>query len=407
MEAARVRLTVPTARRLAIWSQLMGSRRQVGRGKAGAAQVIDHLGRVQIDTISVVERAHHHILWSRCPSYDPQMLHELQARERRVFEYWWGHTASYLPMSDYRYYRSQMEAAAAAPWMQQWLSSHRELADTVLGRIRDEGPLASADFADTSGRKRGSWWDWKPAKHALEMLLRAGILMVAGRRSFQRLYDLAERVLPPGTSTRGPSKEETARFVVRRALTAMGSAPLDGIRWSWLGDRRAISEAVAEMAATGEVTPVQMQGRDGETQYAWTELLNHSGRPGRARLHLLSPFDPLVADRRRTRELFGFDCKLESYVPAAKREHGYFCLPILCGDHFIGRLDPKADRKSKSLVVRKLTLEQDGADVDQILPLLAAMLRAFATFNRCESVVLEVTEPRRLRTPLSMALKTL
>jgi uncharacterized protein YcaQ len=222
--------------------------------------------------------------------------------------------------------------------MQQWQREHADLVDHVLGRIGDGGPLGSADFVDPSGRKRGPWWDWKPAKQALEMLFRAGLLMISERRSFQRRYDLAERVLPRRLDTAEPAREEMARFVVRRALAHAGLAPADQIGWSWLSDRDALAAALAELVDTGEVVSLRVTGRD-ETHYSLRDSLARvtGRRPGVPRLHLLSPFDGLVANRWRARELFGFDYKLEAYTPAAQRRHGYFCLPILYGNRLVGR----------------------------------------------------------------------
>jgi uncharacterized protein YcaQ len=396
-----VRISPTTARRLAIDAQLLG-RPRLAHGKEGAAQAIERLGRVQIDTISVVARAHHHMLWSRCPGYEEGMLDAIQRDDRRVFEYWSGYVAAYLPIADYRYYLPSMRGFRESAHMQQWQRDHADLVDHVLGRIREEGPLGSADFVDPSGRKRGPWWDWKPAKQALEMLFRAGVLMISERRRFQRRYDLAERVLPRDANTTEPAREETARFVVRRALAHAGLAAADQIGWSWLGDRDAICDALSELTDRGEVVALHITGRQGGTHYALRDALARvrGRRPGAPRLHLLSPFDGLIANRARTREVFGFDCKLEAYTPAAKRQHGYFCLPILFGDRFVGRLDPKADRKAEMLRVHRITFEPDAGDLDAVLPALAEGLRAFAAFNGCDRVAVAATRPASARAAL-------
>jgi uncharacterized protein YcaQ len=396
-----VRISANTARRLAIEAQLLG-RPRLAPGVEGAAQAIEHLGRVQIDTISVVARAHHHMLWSRCADYEEGMLDALQRDDRRAFEYWSGYVAAYLPMGDYRYYLPAMRGFRESAHMQQWQQEHADLVDHVLGRIREEGPLGSADFVDPSGRKRGPWWDWKPAKQALEMLFRAGVLMISERRRFQRYYDLAERVLPGDTDTTEAAPEETARFVVRRALAHAGLAAADQIGWSWLGDRDAISGALAELASTGEVVPLHVTGGRNGTHYALRDALAgvRGRRPGAPRLHLLSPFDGLIANRTRTRELFGFDCKLEAYFPAHKRQYGYFCLPILFGDRFVGRLDPKADRRAKTLRVHRITFEPDAGALGPVLPALAESLRAYAAFNGCDRVTVAATQPPGVRAPL-------
>jgi uncharacterized protein YcaQ len=401
-----MRISLSTARRLAIGAQGLDGQWRLPKGKEGVARAVERLGYVQIDTIAVVRRAHHHTLWCRRQDYQPGMLHDLQAKDRQVFEYWCP-AASYLPMADYRYYLPTMRGIASAPKTRAWLADHAKLVDDVVKRIRREGPLASADFAAPEGRTRGPWWDWKPAKQALERLFSMGELMIAERRNFQRVYDLTERVLPSDADTEEASDQERARFVVERALGGRGVASLNEMRWAWIADRAAVSAALADMLESGDVTAVEIRGLDGGPHYALTKALEGAAARtrGRRHLHILSPFDSLVANRRRLRALFDFDCKLECYFPEAKRRYGYFCLPILWGDRFVGRLDPKADRKQKTLTVRKLMLERDFKDYEPLLPALAEKLRAFAAFNECERVVVEETEPRKLRAPLTRALR--
>ena len=325
-----IRLTQPMARRLVLGGQGLNGRRPTGRGKARVAETIERLGYVQIDTISVVARAHHHMLWSRCPDYDPEMLHELQAQDRRVFEYW-VRAACYVPMSDYRFYLPRMHAVAErkAGWF--YNEEAKAVTDHVLERIRAEGPLGSVDFKAPEGKKRGSWWDWKPAKRALEMLFDAGLLMVTERRRFQRIYDVAQRVLPPDVDRSMPSAGEMGRFIVRRVLSAKGFAAARDLRWGWHGSPAAGS-ALGELVEAGEVVPVRVRGMDGESYAMASAVADARARAGKRQLHILSPFDGAVLDRRRTATLFGFDCKLECYLPEPKRRYGYFCLPVLWGD---------------------------------------------------------------------------
>ena len=397
-------ISLAAARRLAVQAQGLDGRRKLPKGKKGAAQVIERLGYVQVDTIAVVERAHHHTIWARCPDYTPQMLHELQAVDRRVFEYW-ANAASYVPMADYRYYVPRMRAAAKrhSAW---YLSAEgRKLCDHVRERIRAEGPLGSADFAAPEGRKRGSWWDWKPAKQALEWLFDMGELMVTERRHFHRIYDLAERVLPSDVDATPPPPDEVARFIVRRVLGTWGVAPAGEIRWGW--HRHAgRGEAMAEMVAAGEVTPVRIRGMD-EDWLALTEALERAPRRASAkrRLHILSPFDSMVMRRRQLAALFGFHCKLECYTPAAKRRWGYFCLPLLWGETFLGRLDAKADRKARTLIIRKLLFEPGFNDCDAVLEPLAEKLGAFAAFNCCERIVIEASNPKGIKASLTRELR--
>jgi len=397
-----VRITQAKARRLAIACQGLDGRWKLPKGKEGAAQVIERIGYLQIDTISVVERAHHHTLWSRCPGYEPDMLNELLADDRRVFEYW-APAASYLPIEDYRYYVPAMRGFAGSKRARHWVKNNRALAKQVKERIRKGGPLGSADFESPPG-KRGSWWDWKPAKQALEMLFSMGELMVAERRNFQRIYDLADRVLPASIDTTEPDLDEMSRFVVRRCLASLGVASRDEIRWAHRGTKG--SGALEELLASGEVTRVDFRGAEPSEQFVLTRVLEAaSKRRARPAVHILSPFDNLTIRRGRLRALFGFDYSLECYHPEAKRRYGYFCLPILWGDEFIGRLDSKADRKNRTLVLKKLFFEPGFSAHDAVLGALAAKLRSFAEFNQCDEVMVESTSPAKVRSPLRKALR--
>ena len=228
-----------TARRLVLHAELLDGRPPLAKGTAGVAQTVGHLGYVQIDTISVIERAHHHTLWARVPGYKPEHLHRALAVERSVFEYW-GHAASYLPMTDYRFYLPMMSGFydPKNAWYRGWGERYGAYLEPVLRRIREEGPLAARDFENLAARGQGPWWDWKPAKAALEMLFWRGELMVRERRGFERVYDLTERVLPAGTDTRLPGPGELGRFIVSRALTALGVASEKEIReYIRIGDK--------------------------------------------------------------------------------------------------------------------------------------------------------------------------
>lgn len=399
-----MKVRIGTLRKLALEAQGLLGRRALPRGADGAKHVVERLGYVQIDTIAVVERAHHHTIWTRSPSYSPDMLHDLQAVKRDVFEYW-RHAACYLPMSDYRFYVPRMHYVRGRQTNWFYTDEGRSITDHVLERIRNEGPLGAANFKAPRGKKRGPWWDWRPAKQALEMLFDMGKLMVKERRNFQRIYDLTERVLPPDTDTAPPSPDEAARFVVRRVLADKGfSAIGGGIRWGW--NRPRVDRVLRELTDSGEVVPIQIAGLE-EQFYALAEVLEAARKRSRhvKRIHILSPFDGLVTDRRRLGWLFAFDFSLECYLPASKRRYGYFCLPILWGDRFIGRMDPKADRKNKVLILRTLSFECAPQDFDAIVPLFAAKLRAFAAFNGCERVVIEKTSPPKMKTALRNEMK--
>lgn len=394
-------ITPAHARRLALRAQGLDGSFRPGRGAAGAAAVVERLGYVQIDTIAVVERAHEHVLWTRQPTYRPEYLHRLLARDRRVFEYW-THAASYVPMADYRYYVPRMRALAASSRRVQWCRDNPGVAERVLERIRAEGPLAAADFDEVEGR-RGPWWDWKPAKIALEALFNTGELMIAERRNFQRVYDLAERVLPAGVDTQPPDGAERARWAVGRTLDNLGVVDASQVR-HWHGDAAQVRDAMAALAGAGQLVHVSVRG-DGDPLYARaTDLAATARGRARRRVHLLSPFDNLVIRRRWLRRFFAFDYTIECYLPAPRRKHGYFCLPVLCGDCFVGRLDAKAERGAGVLAARSLAFEPDVDGWDELLPALAQTLAAFARFNGCQTVRLDSVRPGKVKAPLRRAL---
>ena len=399
-------MSLRTARRLLLSSLLLDGRTRVRAGKGGVAEVVGRLGYVQIDTISVIERAHHHVLWTRMPGYRPEHLHQALAGERTVFEYW-GHAASYLPIQDYRFYLPMMRSFydPQGAWYRGWMDQYGACLDPVKKRIREEGPLAARDFEHPAGRK-GPWWDWKPAKAALELLFWRGELMIRERRGFERVYDLTERVLPAGTDTRLPADNELGRFIVSRALGALGVAGEQEIRdYIRIGGRRIVAGVLNEMLAAGEVVRVAVEGRKAPL-YAFPAVLERAGRlrAGPPRARFLSPFDHLVIFRPRLKERFGFDYAFECYVPRHRRNHGYFVLPILFGEDLVGRLDPKADRAGRKLLVRRLAIEPRFAAAAGLAPGLADALREFARFNGCDEAVLEKVEPAGLRMPLAKRL---
>ena len=392
------------ARRLALRAQGLDAAHRPGRGVEGAAATIERLGYVQIDTIAVIERAHEHIFWTRQPSYRPTVLQQLM-RERRVFECW-THAASYVPMADFRYYGRHRRWHAAGGHRKQWLAQHGKIVAHVRQRIRDEGPLLAADFKDVEAR-RGPWWDWKPAKVALEALYDAGELMIAERRGFQRVYDLTERVLPAGLDTTEPDTAACARWAVQRTLDNLGIAD-EGQMRIWFRQRPELHTAVEQLLEAGQIEAVEVPGAEGDILYARPAdvLATARSRAGR-RVHLLSPFDNLVIRRRWVQRFFDFDYTIECYVPEPKRRYGYFCLPVLFGDRFVGRLDAKAERKEGVFVVRRFELESGVDDVDALLSPLAESLRRLARFNGCEQIRIERVLPAKLKAPLRRGLDSL
>ena len=405
----RPTIDILTARRLILRCQLLDGAACLKKDREGAAQVIERLGYAQIDTINVVERAHHHTLWTRLPDYNPGMLHELQTHDRRVFEYW-GHAASYLPMADYRFYLPLMKSFhdPHGKWEKERLQKYGHLMQPIRERIEKEGPLTSSDFELETGKKKEGWWDWHAMKAALELLFWQGELMIRERRNFQRIYDLTERVLPEHVDTTSPTEDELGRFLIERALLAHGIMQEREIcNHIHAAGKKAVKKTLKEMTASGEAIEVGIEGRDKSIYYTYPQTLESAGKPNafKSSVHILSPFDNLIIQRNRLKELFGFEYALECYTPAAKRVHGYFVLPILWGDRFVGRLDPKAERKSKTMIIRNLVFEPGLDSFDSFLPDFTARLFDFARFIRCEKVQIEKVSPAKLKGEIGRQLK--
>ncbi|MGB7055436.1 MAG: crosslink repair DNA glycosylase YcaQ family protein [bacterium] len=389
------------ARRFFLAKQLL-THSKIPERKPGALRVIEKLGYVQIDTINVVERSHHLVLHSRVSEYKQEYLHALQAKDKRIFEYW-AHAASFIPMKDYRFYLPVIRRKPKpGSWFDKWTKKHPRLIKDVRKRIQKEGPLTPSDFGDVENRKRGPWWDWKPAKAALEVLFWRGELMIKERRNFQRVYDLTQRVLPNNLDTTLPAEEEEKQFFIRRALGAMGVATIQEIN-RYIGISGRLNEWLIVMQETGQITEVEVQGIK-RPYYVLNQDI-----PGLLRrrstinenVYLLSPFDNSIILRDRTEALFDFKYSLECYVPKNNRKYGYFCLPILWHDQLVGRFDPKADRQRMVLLVNSIYLEQEIDAYSAFLIALAKALNNFAAFNACEHIELNKRIPAKIARNLS------
>lgn len=339
------------------------------RAKAGPSDLLDCIRRMallQIDTISVVARSPYLVLFSRLGHYDPRWLEQLLA-EGELFEYW-AHEACFVPREDYRLLRHRMLDPAAMGWKfsAQWLKTHGGEIAQIVERIRREGPVRAADIGNERGERKGGgngWWDWKPEKRHLEVLFTAGQLMVRERRNFQRVYDLAERVMPEWDDGRDlPSPELAQRDMVRASCRALGL-----VKTGWVADyyrlkRGKYDALLHQLADEGELLPVRVEGWQ-HGAFVHASLADELARAQAGSLKathtaVLSPFDPLVWDRKRASELFGFDYRIECYTPAPKRQYGYFVLPLLRRGKLVGRLDAKAHRKEGVFEVKSLYLEQ-------------------------------------------------
>ena len=366
-------------RRIALHQQGLLRNESFGRGKGAVLRAIEQIGYVQIDTISVVERAHHHVLGSRVANYRPAMLEQL-VRERKLFEYWF-HAAAWMPMTDYRFSLPRMhQLNGERHWFR---GSNPRLMHEILARIAAEGPLRARDFEDTRQRNSG-WWDWKPAKQALEQLFMQGELMVSAREGFQKVYDLPERVLPDWVDTRMPDLDEFAEHLIDTSLRAHGFVTLVSV--TYLRKGQALREAVKRQLQGRVEQGLLIQQPLGKScnVYIDPERLETQAPRSIAQVRILSPFDNLLIQRQRCREVFGFDYQIECYVPEPLRQFGYFCLPLQYRDHLVGRIDCKAHRAQARLEVKSVHIEKPvGEDFPE---LLSAALKSFASFNGCEHI---------------------
>ncbi|MDF1860362.1 MAG: crosslink repair DNA glycosylase YcaQ family protein [Verrucomicrobiales bacterium] len=391
-------LSLHEARKLVLLSQRVPPAKTPGPATAATLAAIEHLGYIQIDTISVIQRAHHHTLWNRNPRYQPSQLDQL-IHDKQVFEYW-SHAAACLPMRDYRFSLPRKEAFASGV-EEHWFDRDEKLETRVLKRISEEGPLMAKDF-ECRGKRTGEW-KTKPTKRALENLWMQGDLMSARRVNFHKVYDLTERVLPEGTNTTVPTPEEQARFLIARYLQANGLGRPAEVAYLRKGAKPLIADTMQEMTSSGELRLIRVGEENYHVLPGSLELLK---KPlSRRKLKILSPFDNLVIQRKRMQALFGFDYLIECYLPAAKRRYGYFTLPILWDGRLAARMDCKAERKESRLHILHLALEPGVVQTDAFFQALCRELESFLTFNQCSRLRLHRTSPDQLLPGLQAAIK--
>ncbi|MDJ0624121.1 MAG: crosslink repair DNA glycosylase YcaQ family protein [Desulfocapsaceae bacterium] len=379
-------------RRITLQHQGLTTLRPFGKGLQATQRAIEHLGYIQIDTISIVERAHHHTLWTRIPGYQPAYLANLVS-QRRVFEYWF-HAASFLPMTHYRFVLPQM-AAIRRGESRYFGDVEEKYLHNILERIRLDGPCKARDFASTT-RRNSTWWDWKPAKRALEKLFMQGDLMITDRDGMEKVYDLTERVLPNNINTCEPSVMELAEYLLKAALQANGFTTQKQVTHLRPGNplRKALATVLHDKMAQGELQECQIDGMP--KIYITPEIFEAKRKKPTRNVRILSPFDNAIIHRDRAQQLFGFEYRLECYTPKEKRKFGYFCLPILYQDSLVGRVDCKAHRKMKSLELIHLHLESQEVNLERFIPHFAKEVYRFAHFNDCETIHLSACSPKRL-----------
>jgi uncharacterized protein len=378
--------------------------------RGGVPGMLRRLGAVQLDTISVLARSHELVAYARLGAIPRATVERAywHPRQPAAFEYW-SHAACVLPLEEWPYYAFRRRAFARRGL--RWHQSHPEVCNRVLDQIRTGGPLTATELG--GAKNGGAWWDWSDTKIAVEWLLDTGDVICVRRSGWRRVYDLPERVLPADlAAVQLTDAECIARLagVAARALGVVTAADLsDYQRISYRGsalrhDGQVLSAASAAEAA-GLVPVAIAAGRTGPALRAWADpaAIGPPGNPGghavrgRHRTTLLSPFDSLVWDRKRTLRVFGFEHSLEAYVPQAKRVHGYFTMPLLAGGRLVGRVDPA--RSGRTLIARKLTMDKPAAAE----PMARALAEA-ASWVGCDNVKLQQVEPQQLEPRLRTAL---
>jgi uncharacterized protein len=349
-----VALTKSQARRIWLHAQRLDTPAPFGSGSGATLAAIRHLGYVQIDTIHVIERSHHHILFTRIPEYRREHLHRAQSVDKTVFEYW-THALSYLALEDMRYYVRAMRSY----WRERsaWFTRVKESdVRKVMARIRKNGALTIRDIDDdVLVEKDHAWASRKPSKRALQLAFFKGLVTISERAGMLKTYELMGRHfgwqrLPPAASV-----AETTEYLVDRALRAQGLVSLESISHQKASVKPVVRRLIERRVRRRELLPVDLEGAGKWEHWGRPETLEQPLEAAQEWVHILSPFDPLMSQRKRVQLIFGYEHRFEAYVPRAKRVFGYFACPVLVGDQIVAALDLKTDREHQQLLIQKWT----------------------------------------------------
>ncbi len=374
-----ISLSKKEARKITLAAQGLGK-------KNDSLSIINQLSYLQIDTISVTERAHNHVLFTRNPKFKPAEIDQLM-EGKSIFEYW-SHAAAYLPIKDYRF--SLYQKNLYKNGNKHWFPRNKKIERFVLDRIKAEGPLQSKDF-ESKEKSGHAWGQWKPAKMAMTNLFMDGSIMISHRDKFQKVFNLTERVLPQNINNSLPSIDNYCEHLINNAIEAHGLVNIQEIIYLRKGLKKNTVALLKKMNESEKLIPVKIDGLPDlyYTKPNKLEILNLSTRYARP-LHILNPFDNLVIQRKRLADLFGFDYLIECYVPEKKRKFGYYTLPILYKDQLVARIDAKADRKTNVFNVKNLWYEDHFKPSDKFHHLFSKQLQVFAQFCRCQNLVSKV-----------------
>ncbi len=370
------------ARRIWLHAQRLDTPMPFGAGPQATQAAVEHLGYVQIDTINVIERCHHHILFSRIPDYRRADLRQAQSVDKSVFEYW-THALSYVPTRDLRFFVAAMKEHKREG--HRWFASVSK-ADLrkVLRLIRTGGALSIRDIDDdVLVDKDHPWASRKPSKRALQLAFYTGVLTISERTGMLKSYDLMARHFGWERLPKPTSASDTAAYLLERGLRAQGIVSLDSICHLDAPSKAAVRQQIEARLRRHELVAVSLEGAGKQEHWAKPETLAETDAPQSELVHILSPFDPLIIQRKRTHLVFDYEHRFEAYIPKEKRQFGYFALPVLVGDAIVAALDLKTDRQSKKLLVQKWSWIGRGRR-KELKPLIEGALDRFERFQLAE-----------------------
>ena len=387
------------ARRVWLQQQRLDVRASFGEGAEAVRAVVEHLGYVQIDTINVIERCHHHILWNRLPDYERADLHQAQTIDRTIFEYW-THALAYVPTKDYRFFMPHMRRQRSSE-IPSWFGAVTD-ADVrrVVRLIRTEGPLTIRDIKDdVLVEKVHEWASRKPSKAALQVAFYQGHVTVSERTGIVKTYELTDRHFGWTKPPRSATERQVLTYLIDRALRAQGLVTIDSACHNHRAEtKKAVRALVEARVRRGQLIPVAIKGSEKTQHWAEPATLDAIPEPVEPLVHVLSPFDPLIILRKRLSLFFGYDHVFEAYVPKAKRVFGYFALPVLLGDEVVAVIDLKVDRENGALLIQQWTWVGNGNEQDHKAPIEAELDR-FERFQLASRKGMQrpVAEPDRRR----------
>lgn len=347
------KISKQTAKNIWIDAQKLNDATPFGKGSSAVKAAIEHLGYVQIDTISVIERCHHHILYNRIPEYKLNDLHCAQTKDKTVFEYW-AHALAYLPTQDYKYFVSQMKKHARSP--NAWFASVKDEDQKKVKRLLKAGPISIRDIKDdVLVEKNHLWGSSKPSKKALQLGFYTGELTISEREGMLKKYELTHRHFGWKNLPKAVSESEFMNYVLDRSLRSQGLVSIDSTsHLEKVPFKKNMQKTIDGRVNANRLIEVQIEGFEKSRHWASPELLENKIASNKL-THILSPFDPLIIQRKRLKMFFDYDHIFEAYIPIEKRKYGYFALPVLIGNEMVAVIDLKTDRKNQKLLIQKWT----------------------------------------------------